>query len=265
MEELRREQNELNDILIKRDSGGGGKLKNVLLMTAALLLVVIIGILSFRIIETGTAEVQREVKAVEETPAAQPKSMFEAAQPAAPEADQARRTLDEMIQRHREAREKEIDAQQMPATSEADRQIPPVPAPPVEEKVMTKEAPKTAVAPKVEEKKPVVTKTEPAKTEAKPAATPKAEAPKPVAKTQPKTTAGGTYFVQVESLSKDPRADYIKQLKDKGYNVVVRDRTVDGKAIKRVYVGPYGTKEEAAAVLPTIRRDFNPEAFIIQD
>lgn len=263
MEELKREQNELNDILIKRDNGGGGKLKNVLLMTAALLLIVIIGILAFRIIEAGTTDVEREVKPVEApAPVESPKSMFETTQPETPKADEAKRTLDEMIQRHREAREKEMAA--APAT-EADKQLPPIPVPPIEEKVMA-ETPKPAEpakAEKTQEAPKPVTKVEPAKTEpAKPAA-PKAET-KPVTKVQPKPAAG-TFFVQVESLSKEPRADYLKLLKNKGFNVVVRDRTVDGKSIKRVYVGPYMTKEEAAAVLPTLRRDFNPEAFVIQD
>ena len=168
-----------------------------------------------------------------------------------------------MIQRHREARERDLAAEQ----TEADKAVPqtPVATPPTEETVMpkaepVKEAPAKPAVAKTEAPKP-----EPVKTEApKPAVQPKAEAPKPVTKVQPKPVAGN-YYVQVESLTKDPRADYVKQLKDKGFNVVVRDRVVDGKAIKRVYVGPYTTKEEAAAVLPNLRRDFNPEAFVIQD
>lgn len=258
MEDLKKDQNELNDILIKREGPQGGKLKNVLLMTAALLLIVIIGILTYRIIESNAGDVQREAKE-QPAPVAQPDStLFEGTQPpASSEADAQRQRLDELIARHREAREQE-------AATQADAQVPPrevaattPPAPPPPPRQEPKAEPKPEVKPEPKAEPKPEPKVEPA---------PRAEAaPAPVAKPAATPVASGTFFVQVESLSRDPRDEYLKQLRDSGFNVVVRERSVDGRTIKRVYIGPYGSKEEAAAVLPKIRKDLNPEAFIIQD
>jgi cell division septation protein DedD len=264
MEDLKKDQNELNDILIKREGAQGGKLKNVLLMTAALLLIVIIGVLTYRIIDSNAGDVQREASS--EMPPAMPAEEAatpeEAAQPPADEADAQRQRLDELIARHREAREKEQSAAQAepespaqeeakePAERQADTRVPEqtqtqTPPPPPEPQA----APKPAKA----------------QTEEVPAPKP---APKPAQASEEPTTqsaAAGSFFVQVESLTRDPREAYLKDLKESGYEVVVRERTVDGRAIKRIYIGPYGSKEEAAAILPKIRKELNPEAFIIQD
>ncbi len=246
MEDLKKDQNELNDILIKREGAQGGKLKNVLLLTAALLLIVIIGVLTYRIIDSNAGDVEREVP-----PVAEPIEQEVAIEDTAPPADEAqaqRQRLDELIARHREAREQE-EAQQQPPAAE----------PPAQ-----KEA--DAAVPEQEPAAPPPPPPAEAKPEAAPKPEPKAEPkPEPRAEAKPSAPAAGSFFVQVESLTRDPQEAYLKELRDSGYDVVVRERSVDGRTIKRVYIGPYTTREAAAAVLPRIREELNPEAFIIRD
>lgn len=249
MEELKKSQNELNDILIKRESSEGGSLKNILLVVAALLLFIIIGILAFRIIDSGAKD--------EVTPAqkSEPVSKYGAA--SAPEVENSNKTLEDILAKHRSEKEA------IKSDEVIDKMV-------VEEKIDLNEPSKFV---EIKDEKPQAALRQP---ESKPADTkpvepkkiePKQPEPK---KNEPKAPAAadgkkGHFFVQVESLEKEPRADYIKELKSKGFGVVVKEKVIDGKKKKRVYVGPYNTKEEAAAVLPKIKSEINPDAFVIQD
>lgn len=259
MDESRKAQNELNDILIKRERVEENRLKNILLIVAALLLFVIIGILAFRIIDAGAKE-DAQVEATTPQITEHRPSQYSAS--SAPEVDSTNKTLDEILAKHnreKEARvdesldkvaitEEKIDLKEPSKFVEIKDEPKPEPVKAEPKPEPKKVEPKRVEQPKVAEPVKIEPKPEPKKPE------PKKESPK-----------DGSFFVQVESLEKEPRAEYINELKAKGFGVVVKDKVIDGKTKKRVYVGPYNTREEAAAVLPKIKREINPDAFVIQD
>lgn len=248
MEESKKPQNELNDILIKRESLEGSRLKNILLIVAALLLFAIIGILAFRIIDSSAKDTDSKPTIAKEEPKDESSPKFGVS--SAPEAKETARSLEDMLAKHRGEKLKEEEAN----TSVAEEVVPKIAI--EEEKIDLADQGKF-VDIKEEPKKVVEPKKEPVKTVVKPE--PKQTV---VQKESPKT---GHFYVQVESLSKEPRSDYIKELKSKGFGVVIKDKIVEGKSVKRVYVGPYNTREEAAAVLSKVKGEINENAFVIQD
>ncbi|NPA64506.1 MAG: SPOR domain-containing protein [Epsilonproteobacteria bacterium] len=103
----------------------------------------------------------------------------------------------------------------------------------------------------------------------KPTPTPK---PKPAPKPQPKPTpkpkpstakAPNDIYIQVGAfLRYGPDKGFLKKIEQEGYSYTIKELTIGDKRIKRVYIGPFSSKEEASRYLPKIKRSINPKAFV---
>ena len=115
-----------------------------------------------------------------------------------------------------------------------------------------------------------------AKTAAKQAAKPKSTANKPAPKTaaakpKPKPTpkpahkpvAKGNIYIQVGAFLKyDPDKAFLRKIKAAGFSYIVKEYTINGKRVKRVYVGPFASKADARAALAKVRARIAKGAFI---
>ncbi|MDR2639642.1 MAG: SPOR domain-containing protein [Helicobacteraceae bacterium] len=255
-------QDELNDILIKQDDGAGGRVKNALLISAAMLLIAVIAFLTFRVVdaskyeETPSGGLQTSAVNADPVTAEQPKTMFETPQPAS-NPDQVRSAIDAIIEKHRAARN---DQNATPSATAAQTTPVTPPAPP-----KTTTPPATVAQPA--QTTPV---TPPAPPKTTPAATPQTP-PKTVTPPAAQTTAAssGLFYIQLESLASAPRADYLQTLRSAlastGKSVSVKQKVVNAKTVHRIYLGSYKSREDALGALSAIRRDFSPDAFIVQE
>ena len=97
-------------------------------------------------------------------------------------------------------------------------------------------------------------------TATKPVAKPK---PKPKPKPAPKAKPKGDIYVQVGAfLHYDPNSAFLKKIKRSGFGYVIKEFTINGKKIKRVYIGPFASRKEAARYLPKIKKTISKNAFI---
>lgn len=238
-----KEKNELSDILIKEEGAKGGGMKNVLLFSAIALLIFFVGILVFKLLDdtSGTQKPaplppapkgEKEVK-----PLFQPVETKDAQ-------TEANEQLDEIIRKAKEAK-----AAAMEKKEEAKPELPPVKEEPARpEPPMAKPEPKPLPAPAPAEEEKVMAPAKPV---------PAASAPIPATK---------SYYVQVASLSRfNPDKRFLEVIEKHGFHYKVADKTINGKAMKRVYIGPFATKAEAQKALGPIRESIQPGAFIIRD
>ena len=104
-----------------------------------------------------------------------------------------------------------------------------------------------------------------------PAKKPKAAAPKEIIaeskmiKSAPETKLSSLsgYFIQVGATANTfPNRRYLQKIKDAGYDYIVHSMVIKGRKIKKILIGPYHSKDEARAVLPTIKSKINSGAYI---
>ncbi|MDR2904580.1 MAG: SPOR domain-containing protein [Helicobacteraceae bacterium] len=289
MAEILGSNGELNDILIKHDEGFGSKFKSALLLTAAVILIFVIGYLTMRVIDTSN-QITREITPDGSRPTAdgdqagaanaaggENGGMFVPPQPVTTDPQQVKSTIDEIIARHREARERDknqVASYTGPAPTATDAKpktdtISAIPELPTQVSNQPKADPaKQAVTtPKKDPVKVAETpKKEPAKA-AETAETPKAAttAPKASEKQVSRQAIGGKFYIQIQSFANEPKDDYLRSLANKGSNITVSEHVLDGRVLHRVYVGPYSTRDEALKALPNVRRNYNEQAFIAQE
>ncbi len=72
------------------------------------------------------------------------------------------------------------------------------------------------------------------------------------------TSATGNYYIQLGSFSGYPDSAYLSHLKAAGFDYKVADEN----GMKKLLAGPFVSEEEANNVLPTVRKEFSPEAFV---
>jgi cell division protein FtsN len=68
----------------------------------------------------------------------------------------------------------------------------------------------------------------------------------------------GNVYIQVGSFTKGPERSFIRKITRAGFKY--RIRTQNG--YRRVYVGPFASRKEAARYLGRVRSEINPQAFI---
>jgi DedD protein len=89
--------------------------------------------------------------------------------------------------------------------------------------------------------------------------------PKPIKKavtSYPLSTING-YFIQVGATYQSfPNKSFLAKIKNSGYDYVVHKVSVKGRDIKKVLVGPYGTRDQARADLNNVKNKINPSAYI---
>lgn len=97
------------------------------------------------------------------------------------------------------------------------------------------------------------------KKEAKPAnekKVTKKPAPAPIAKK-------GSYYIQVGAFLKyAPDKKFLASIKKAGFSYIIKEFNINGKKVRRVYVGPFTSRKEASRYLPKIRAKISKNAFI---
>ncbi|MCH9814363.1 MAG: SPOR domain-containing protein [Epsilonproteobacteria bacterium] len=71
------------------------------------------------------------------------------------------------------------------------------------------------------------------------------------------------YFIQVGATSKSfPDKRFLTKIKNNGFDYIVHKVNIKGQDIKKVLVGPYGTREQARSDLSNVQSKINPSAYI---
>ncbi|NPA29194.1 MAG: hypothetical protein GXO33_03320 [Epsilonproteobacteria bacterium] len=256
------EQNQLDDLILKKSKQGN--LKKMLLAASILLLVLILIILVTKSLvepekkETSSIALPPE-PTVAQTKKAPPKEpLFE---------------------------EVPIEEENQPADAPIDRIIRNVKA----QEAQTPEPTQTAQTKPTAQPEPQAKPTHVAKTETKPAPVKKATQPakaKPVTKSvQPKKRSAsaskrptrypsGTtkayaslasgYYIQVGAFRTDPNRKFLKTIEKEGFPYILMTSTRNGVKYKKVIIGPYASRAEAKRALPQIKRRVNQNAYIFR-
>ena len=83
--------------------------------------------------------------------------------------------------------------------------------------------------------------------------------PKPKPQHTKKVYGGhGSIYIQVGSFVKGPESSFIEKIRRAGFKFRIKEQ--GGK--RRVYVGPFKSREEAKSLLNIVRSKINPDAFI---
>lgn len=73
----------------------------------------------------------------------------------------------------------------------------------------------------------------------------------------------GQYYVQVGSFAKyAPSKSFLNKIADRGYTYTFHKVTKNGKTLNKVLVGPFKTQAAAREALPIIKRSVEPGAFL---
>ena len=71
------------------------------------------------------------------------------------------------------------------------------------------------------------------------------------------------YFIQVGATANTfPDRRYLQKIKNAGYDYIVHSMTIKGRKIKKILIGPFASKSEAKSRLPGVRAKINPSAYI---
>ncbi|HHH51789.1 MAG TPA: SPOR domain-containing protein, partial [Campylobacterales bacterium] len=63
--------------------------------------------------------------------------------------------------------------------------------------------------------------------------------------TVPLTDTGIHFYIKIGSFFSYPNKDYLSKVTQNGFNYIIQNAIQDGNIIKRLYIGPYNTEEEA--------------------
>ena len=72
------------------------------------------------------------------------------------------------------------------------------------------------------------------------------------------TASHGNQYIQIGSFRGRPDPAWLAHVKAAGYDY----RSIRENGMKKLLVGPFVSREDALSVLPTVRREFNPGAFL---
>ncbi|MBU1927713.1 SPOR domain-containing protein [bacterium] len=223
------EKNELNDIILNKNSSGNGNKKIVLAVATLGIILIIVVMLMNSITSSGTDNLPQAVLPPEPTAQASNETaqepLFEEV-PVVQESAQGNDNLDNIAQKLKQESQEE---KATPATK------------------MQAEEPEPAMAEKAEPvKAPVVSKKETAQTT-----------------TRAKTSTGGSHYIQVGSFSRyEPNKTFLKSITDKGYKYEFREVKINSQTVNKVLVGPFSDENEARDALKVIRKSVESGAFI---
>jgi DedD protein len=82
--------------------------------------------------------------------------------------------------------------------------------------------------------------------------------PKPVQKPKAAQSTSQKYYIQVGSYSQEPSGNYLKIIKNSGFNYTV----ISSGGRKKLLVGPYGSRSAVDSALPKVRDRINKGAFV---
>ncbi|KYJ85544.1 NlpC/P60 family protein [Sulfurovum riftiae] len=87
---------------------------------------------------------------------------------------------------------------------------------------------------------------------------------KPPARPLIDNTKQGAFFVQVGSFSGHPKSELLYKIRRLGYTYKIIKFPRNGKQISKLLIGPYKYKATALGVLPKVRKEIEPAAFIAE-
>ncbi len=77
------------------------------------------------------------------------------------------------------------------------------------------------------------------------------------------TSTMSGYFIQVGATANAfPSKKFLNRVKNAGFDYIVHSVRVKGRNIKKILVGPYSTRNEAANEIGSVRARVNPDAYI---
>jgi len=227
------EQNELNDIILKK-GGSANKNKKIILAVVTLGVVLIIVVMLMNTLTSnGTDNLpqavlppQPKTKAIEEV---NNEPLFE--------------DIEVVEEDTQDSNDLDAIAQKLKLESEQEKEI-------EKEKTVIKSIPKPK--PKVEHKKVIVQKVT-----------------KHIEKSNKKHKNSiiqkGSYYVQVGSFSKyAPDKKFLKSITDKGYSYKYHTVMRNSKTLNKVLVGPFQTQQEAKDARRVIRKSIEAGAFLVK-
>jgi DedD protein len=228
------EKNELNDIILNKNSSGNSNKKIVLAVATLGIILIIVVMLMNSITSSGTDNLPQAVLPPEPTAQAVSENaqepLFEEV-PVVQESAQSSDNLDNIAQKLKQESQDEKSSPEPQAQEEESEPV-------VTQKVQKAESVKA----------PVVSKRE----------TTKAAEP-----TRVKTSTGGSLYIQVGSFSKyAPNKTFLKSITDKGYKYEFREVKINSQAVNKVLVGPFSNDSEAREALAVIRKSVESGAFI---
>jgi len=229
------EKNELNDIILNRNSGNSGMKKLMLAVASLAILLIIVVVIMSSLNSGGTSNLPQPIEPpqtnqvpspVEDDPLFEPMAIDETAS--------EEESLDNVAKKIKE------QSQNSELIAGPDE-------------IMIEEETEVVVPAKYE--KPV--KEEP-KQVTKPVE------PKPVAKKETvKTAVKGNYYIQVGSFGRfSPDKKFLQKITNSGYSYIIHDAKVNGVSMTKVLVGPYATDKAARKDLPSVRSKIEPGAFL---
>jgi len=74
----------------------------------------------------------------------------------------------------------------------------------------------------------------------------------------------GAFFVQVGSFSGSPKSALLYKIRRLGYNYKIIKFPKNGKQISKLLIGPYRYRSTALAILPKVKKEIEPAAFIAE-
>lgn len=227
------EKNELNDIILNRNSGNSGMKKLMLAVASLAILLIIVVVIMSSLNSGGTSNLPQPIEPpqtnqvpspVEDDPLFEPMAIDETAN--------EEESLDNVAKKIKE------QSQNSELIAGPDEMI--------------EEETEVVVPAKYE--KPV--KEEPTRVE-KPAVK------KTVKKAETKPAVRGTYYIQVGSFGRyAPDKKFLQKITNSGYSYIIHDATVNGVSMKKVLVGPYASDKAARKDLPSVRSKIEPGAFL---
>jgi DedD protein len=241
------EKNELNDIILNKNSSSLGNKKIVLAVATLGIILIIVVMLMNSLASSGTEnlpqailppEPQKEAKAVTDEPLFEDVNVVQ-------ETSQDNSSLDAIAQKLKEESVKDSSNIQPKESSVASAAV-------AEE--FKKEQPKKAEAAKVETAKPAT----------KSVATAKAAAKEPIS--EPKATATATasgHYIQIGSFSKiEPNKKLLDSITNLGYKYKFHQVTINSKVVNKVLVGPFNSEDEARKALKNVKASVEAGAFL---
>lgn len=77
-------------------------------------------------------------------------------------------------------------------------------------------------------------------------------------------TGQGSFFVQVGSFSGQPKKALLHKIQKLGYTYKIIKFPRDGKQVSKLLIGPYTDKTTARGILPKVKQEIEPHAFIAE-
>lgn len=241
------EKNELNDIILNKNSSSLGNKKIVLAVATLGIILIIVVMLMNSLASSGTEnlpqailppEPQKEAKAVTDEPLFEDVNVVQ-------ETSQDNSSLDAIAQKLKEESVKDSSNVEPKESSVASAAV-------AEE--FKKEQPKKIETAKVETAKPAT----------KSVVTAKAAAKEPIS--EPKATATATasgHYIQIGSFSKiEPNKKLLDSITNLGYKYKFHQVTINSKVVNKVLVGPFNSEDEARKALKNVKASVEAGAFL---